>query len=135
MSSTPHGSELKVRKPRRVSKPVSVLASTAFASAVAFLAAAALSGGSVAATASAASTPLTQRIDMKVLVITQTTTEPGYGDWVAELNREGMPFDTLVTGTTTALPTLQDTLSDGTPEAKYMGVVVATGGTEGLTTA
>ena len=82
---------------------------------------------------------------MKVLLITDTTAEPAYGDWVSTLKREGVPFDSLVTNPTNAspapadgttpLPTLSSTLSDGTQVASYESVIVATSGTEGLSTA
>ena len=36
-----------------------------------------------------------QRIDVKVLLISADGTEPGFGAWKAELDREGVPYDTL----------------------------------------
>jgi hypothetical protein len=92
-----------------------------------------LSGGSKAGVAAAATT--TQQIGMKVLLITDTSSEASYGDWENTLQREGVPFDTVVTGTSDVLPALSSTASNGTQVANYEGVILATSGTEGLTTA
>jgi len=100
-----------------------------------------LSGG--ASSASAAS--VSQQIGMKILVITDSTdcsaTASGiaYCDWVNTLTREGVPYQTMVTSDASpgsvALPTLSSTLADGTQVANYEGVVVATSGTVGMSTA
>jgi hypothetical protein len=99
-----------------------------------------------ASPASAAS--VSQQIGMKVLLITDSTdctdsneTPSGivYCDWVNTLTREGVPYQTMVTSDASpgsvALPTLSSTLADGTQVANYEGVVVATSGTEGMSTA
>ena len=95
-----------------------------------------------ASSASAASTA--QQIGMKVLVITDSndpSTADGiaYGDWVNTLKREGVPYDSVVTNAgslgSVALPTLSSTGAGGTQVANYEGVVVASSGTEGLSTA
>src|SRR5271165_6027246 len=89
---------------------VSVLAALALATAV---------------TASAA-----QRIDMKVLVLGTSTTEPDFVSWQAALQREGVPFETVVTSPGHAAitaATLSDTLANGTPEGKYQAVIVSVG--------
>ncbi len=101
--------------------------------------------GSGGAVASAASN--TQQIGMKVLLITDNTNEASYQDWENTLDREGVPFDSVVTtpvsgepapggaSTFSTLPALSSTAADGTQVANYEGVVVATSGTEGLSTA
>jgi hypothetical protein len=99
-------------------------------------------GSSDPAVASAASPA--QQIGMKVLLITtanDTASAAGiaYNDWVNTLNREGVPFDSVVTNTASpgsvALPTLSSTAANGTQVADYQGVVVTTSGTAGLSTA
>ena len=101
--------------------------------------------GGTASPASAAS--VSQQIGMKVLLITDNTSQPSYQDWENTLNREGVPFDSVVTtpaggeptpggaSTFSALPALSSTASDGTQVANYEGVVVAISGTVGMTTA
>ena len=37
-----------------------------------------------------------QRVDLKVLLVSADGTEPGFGAWKAALDREGVPYDTLV---------------------------------------
>ena len=80
---------------------------------------------------------------MKVLLITDSSTNTtasgiAYQDWVNTLKREGVPFDSVVTNSSSLgsvpLPTLSSTASDGTQVANYEGVVVATSGPEGLST-
>jgi hypothetical protein len=95
-----------------------------------------LAGGSGASQASAATTA--QQIGMKVLLITDSTDDTtasgiAYADWVNTLQREGVAYDTWVTSA--AMPALSSTASDGTGVANYEGVVVATSGAEGMTTA
>ncbi|MBV8987766.1 MAG: hypothetical protein JO372_04310, partial [Solirubrobacterales bacterium] len=92
-----------------------------------------IAGGSAAENASAASPP--QQIGMKVLLITDTTSEVSYQDWQNTLRREGVPFDSVVTSTAATLPPLSTTLPGGTQVANYEGVVVATSGLEGLSAA
>ena len=81
---------------------------------------------------------------MKVLLITETCSEPGFADWEATLKREGVPYDCVITspipasdppGCTSTLPSLSSTASDGTQVANYEGVVVADSGLDGLSTA
>ncbi len=93
-----------------------------------------ISGPAAPPNASAAAPPV-QQIGMKVLLITDTTSEVSYQDWENTLRREGVPFDSVVTGTSATLPALSTTLSNGTQVANYEGVVVATSGLEGLSTA
>jgi hypothetical protein len=114
-----------------------------------------LSGsGSGAAVASAAAPA--QRIGMRILLITDGTdtnfadatcvANPGicnagiaYQDWANTLNREGVPYTTMVTNSASpgsvALPALSSTLPNGTEVANYQGVVVAVSGTVGMTDA
>ncbi len=110
--------------------------------------------GAGASPASAAATQ--QQIGMKILLITDSTDTDtadatctatpvlcsagiAYGDWVNTLTREGVPYTSVVTNSaslgTVALPALSSTLPDGTQVANYEGVVVASSGTEGLSTA
>ncbi|HEY4277827.1 MAG TPA: hypothetical protein VGM91_06385 [Conexibacter sp.] len=86
--------------------------------------------------ASAAGT--TQRIGMKVLLVTDSTdpsTASGiaYADWASTLKREGVPYDAWVTSS--PMPSLSGTAPDGSPAASYEGVVVATSGIEGMSAA
>jgi hypothetical protein len=81
------------------------------------------------ATAGAASAA--QRIDMKVLVLGTSATEPDFASWQAALQREGVPFESIVTSPGHAAitaATLSDTLANGTAEAKYQAVIVSVGG-------
>jgi hypothetical protein len=95
-----------------------------------------LAGGG-RSTASAAAPA--QQIGMKVLLITDNNTDPSnasdvaYGDWVNTLTREGVPYDTWVTSS--PMPALSSTGADGTQIANYEGVVVATSGLQGMTSA
>jgi hypothetical protein len=75
---------------------------------------------------------------MKLLLITDTSSEPGFADWEATLSREGVPYDCVITssvpasdppGCTSTLPSLSSTALDGTQVANYEGVVVADSGT------
>ncbi len=97
-------------------------------------------GGSSATVASAAPTP--QQIGMRVLLITDSANANAaisYGDWENTLQREGVPFTSVVTNSSSpgsvALPQLSTTAGDGTQVADYEGVVVAVSGQLGLTTA
>jgi hypothetical protein len=74
---------------------------------------------------------------MKVLLLGVSTTDPDYTAWQAALQREGVPFDTIIASAghapiTTA--TLSDTLGSGTLEGKYEGIIVASAGLETCTT-
>lgn len=78
-----------------------------------------------------ASAGAAQRIDMKVLLLGATGNEPSFTAWQAQLQREGVPFDAIVARpghTPITASTLSTTLADGTQEAKYQAVIVATGG-------
>ncbi len=93
-----------------------------------------------ASPASAAS--VSQQIGMKVLLITDSANSNAaiaYGDWENTLQREGVPYTSVVTNSsapgTVPLPALSSTLGDGTQVADYEGVVVTVSGTLGLTTA
>jgi hypothetical protein len=87
-------------------------------------------GLSAASAASPTPAPL-PRIDMKVLLLGTSTTEPDFAMWQVALQREGVPFDAIVTSTAApnavSASTLSSTLPDGTPEAKYEAVIVANG--------
>jgi hypothetical protein len=77
----------------------------------------------------AAAAPL-PRIDMKVLLIGTSATEPDFVAWQAALQREGVTFDTIVGATHTPITaaTLSGTLADGTAEGKYQAIITAVGG-------
>src|ERR1700735_447465 len=70
------------------------------------------------------------RIDMKVLLIGTSSTEPDFLAWQAALQREGVAFDTIVGATHTPITdsTLSGTLADGTREGKYQSIIVAVAG-------
>lgn len=72
---------------------------------------------------------------MKILLITDTASEVSYQDWADTLEREGVPFDSVVTSSNAALPSLSTTGGGGVQIANYEGVVVATSGLEGLSAA
>ncbi len=72
-----------------------------------------------------------QRIDMKVLLLGTSVTEPDFTAWQGALQREGVPFEAIVTTPGHApitAATLSDTLAGGTQEAKYQAVIVSVGG-------
>jgi len=78
----------------------------------------------------AASASAAQRIDMKVLLLGTSATEPDFVSWQSALQREGVPFETIITSaghTPITAATLSDTLANGTPEGKYQGVIVSVG--------
>ncbi len=127
---------------RRLLRPL-IAALAAGAGLFAIIAATGMFGGADGAVASAAASPA-QQIGMRILLITDSTSSSSasgiaYGDWVNTLKREGVPYDTMVTNDASVgsvpLPALSTSLSDGTPVAKYEGVVVATSGTVGMSTA
>ena len=71
-----------------------------------------------------------QRVDLKVLLISADGTEPGYGAWKAALEREGVPYDTLVAynGQARAATLTDARLADyGAEHARYQAVIVASG--------
>ncbi len=79
---------------------------------------------------------------MKVLLITDSANSNAsiaYGDWQNTLQREGVPYTSVVTNSSTPgsvpLPALSSTAADGTQVANYEGVVVTVSGDLGLTTA
>ncbi len=86
---------------------------------------------------SAASASAAQRIDMKVLLLGTSTTEPDFVSWQSALQREGVPFEAIVTSpghSPITAATLSDTLANGTAEAKYQAVIVSVGGLPECTT-
>jgi hypothetical protein len=96
--------------------------------------------GGTASSASAATTA--QQIGMKVLLITDSANANAtiaYGDWENTLQREGVPYTSVVTNSTSPgsvpLPTLSSTSADGTQVANYEGVIVTVSGALGLTAA
>ena len=76
-----------------------------------------------------ASASAAQRIDMRVLLLGASGTEPTFQAWEAQLRREGVPYDEIVArrGHT---PIRAETLSrteGGIEEARYQAIVVAVG--------
>jgi len=72
-----------------------------------------------------------QRIDMKVLLLTASASEPSFQAWQAQLRREGVPFDQLIATpghTPITAATLSQTLAGGIDEARYQAVIAAVGG-------
>ena len=71
-----------------------------------------------------------QRIEMKVLLLSADGTEPGFGAWKAQLDREGVPYDTFVAynGDNRAQTLTDGMLADyGADRAKYQAVILASG--------
>ncbi len=92
-----------------------------------FLSAVAVIGAACVPSSAAAAT----RIDLKVLLLGTSTTDPSFLSWQTALQREGVPFDTVIASaghTPITSATLSNTLSDGTQEAKYQAVIVSIGG-------
>lgn len=88
---------------------------------------------SAAAATTTSTTPATpgQRVDLKVLLLGATGSEPSYLAWKAELQREGVPFEAIAATpghTPITAATLSNTLTGGIQEAKYQAVILATGG-------
>jgi len=72
----------------------------------------------------------TQRIDIKVLLVSADGTEPGFGAWKAELQREGVPYSTFVAynGQNRVSTLTDEGLADyGGNHARYSAVILATG--------
>ena len=86
---------------------------------------------------SASATPL-PRVNLKVLLLGTSSTQSDLVDWQAALQREGVPFTTILTSTagrpTIDAATLSSTMADGTPVASYDAVIVANGGLIDCTT-
>lgn len=71
-----------------------------------------------------------QRIDLKVLLLSADGAEPGFGAWQAALEREGVPYDTLVAyaGQAKVATFTDDRLADyAAGHAKYQAVILASG--------
>ncbi|HTA16058.1 MAG TPA: hypothetical protein VK781_14485, partial [Solirubrobacteraceae bacterium] len=69
-----------------------------------------------AATTSATPAPSGPRVDLKVLLLGATGTEPSYLAWKAELQREGVPFEAIAATpghTPITAATLSSTLTGG----------------------
>ena len=84
-----------------------------------------------AAASAPASASAATRIDLKVLLLGISTTDPGFQSWQAALQREGVQFDTLIASTghtPITASTLSGTLGDGTQEGKYNAIIVSVGG-------
>ncbi len=77
--------------------------------------------------AAATSASAAQRIDMKVLLLGTSSSEPDFVSWQAALQREGVPYEAIVTSPGHAAITAA-TLASGTTEAKYQAVIVSVGG-------
>ena len=71
------------------------------------------------------------RIGMKVLLIGTSSTEPDFVAWQAALQREGVPFDTVVGASHTPITAATLTgpsLADGTQVGKYQAVIMSIAG-------
>jgi len=67
-----------------------------------------------------------QRVDLRVLLISADGSEPGYGAWRAALDREGVPYDTVIA--TQAAPLSDAQLADyAGAHARYQAVILAGG--------
>src|SRR3954447_23634102 len=67
-----------------------------------------------------------ERVDLRVLLISADGNEPGFGAWQAALDREGVPYDTLVARQAAPLSDAQ--LADyGAGHAGYQAVILAGG--------
>jgi hypothetical protein len=83
----------------------------------------------LAAAAPAASAA--QRVDMKVLLLGTSGSEPSFAAWQTQLRREGVPYDQLIATPGHAAitaATLSQALAGGIDEARYQAVIVAVGG-------
>lgn len=67
----------------------------------------------------------TDIVDLKVLVLSADGSEPSYAAWTAALDREGVPYDTIIANT--ADPIVPATLASAANHAKYQAVILATG--------
>ena len=71
-----------------------------------------------------------QRIDLRVLLLGASGTEPTFGAWEAQLRREGVPYDEIVARrghTPIRAETLSRRLEGGIEEGRYQAIVVAVG--------
>ncbi len=66
-----------------------------------------------------------QQLDLKVLVMSATGSEPSLDAWTSALAREGIPYDTFVANT--ADPLAATALEPVANQGKYQAVVLATG--------
>lgn len=66
-----------------------------------------------------------RRIELKLLVITATGSEPAYLAARSALDRIGVPYDVLIATASGLVPSM---LSDGVDHCYYRGIVVAVGG-------
>ena len=86
-----------------------------------------ISGTSSSAQAAAAPSPA--RIDLNVLLLTDSSTSVDYLAWQAALQREGVPVTSMVVSSSTSISAsdLSSTLSDGTLEGRYEAIIEAPG--------
>ena len=71
-----------------------------------------------------------QRVDLKVLLVAATGTEPGFSAWKADLEREGVPYDTIVADNADGTITDARLADYGANRAYYQAVILATGDLE-----
>jgi hypothetical protein len=67
-----------------------------------------------------------QQVDLRILLLSATGSEPSYQAWSAALQREGVPFDAIVASTAPAITS--STLQSSSTHARYQAIVLATGG-------
>jgi hypothetical protein len=68
-----------------------------------------------------------QRIDLKVLLIGASGTEPTFGAWKAQFDREGVPYDTIIADNADGTITDARLADYNANYAKYQAVILATG--------
>lgn len=76
-----------------------------------------------------------QRVELRVLLIGANGEEPSFQAWQAQLRREGVPHDVVLTGSAHAPitdATLAQTLPDGTRVGRYQAVILSLGSLPGL---
>ena len=71
-----------------------------------------------------------QRVDLKVLLVAATGNEPGFSAWKADLEREGVPYDTIVADNADGTITDARLADYGANRAYYQAVILATGDLE-----
>ena len=71
-----------------------------------------------------------QRVDLKVLLVAATGNEPGFSAWKADLEREGVPYDTIVADNADGTVTDARLADYGANRAYYQAVILATGDLE-----
>jgi hypothetical protein len=87
--------------------------------------------GAASAPRAASPTTVTPRINLRVLLVSMSSTNADLPAWQTALQREGIPYDAVYPSATSPITpaTLSSTDSDGTPHGKYEAIIVTTSGT------